>query len=62
MKQAKSAKESPDKTALVDAGELLLKLTTAFNKGQLTQFQVDSNFVHGTAIATFWTKIDGPTK
>ena len=62
MDQAEPAKGTPEKTSLVDAGEVLLKLTEAYTKGQLTQFQVDSNFVHGTAIATFWTKMDAPTK
>ena len=62
MEQPEPAKESPEKTHIADAGDVLIKLTEAYTKGQLTQFQVDSNYVHGTAIATFWTKIDAATK
>ena len=62
MEQREPTKESPEKTQVVDAGEVLQKLTAAYTNGQLTQFQVDTNYVHGTAIATFWTKLDGPTK
>ena len=62
MKKDEPAKDNPDKTQLVDAGEVILKLTAAYTNGQVTQFQVDTNYVHGTAIATFWTKLDGPTK
>ena len=43
---------------LVEAGELLIKLTTAYQQGKLNQFMVDTNVVNGTAIATFWVKTD----
>ena len=62
MEHAEPTKETPEKANLVDAGEVFIKLTEAYTKGQLTQFQVDTNYVHGTAIATFWTKMDAPTK
>ena len=39
MEKPEAAKESPEKTQLVDAGEVLLQLTAAYTKGQLTQFQ-----------------------
>ena len=43
---------------LVEADELLIKLTTAYQQGKLNQFMVDTNVVNGTAIATFWVKTD----
>ena len=51
-----------EKIQLVDAGELLLRLTAAYTQGKLTQFMVDTNNINGSAVATFWVKIDAITK